>query len=71
MKKKLPQTWVIEITQPMTVEEACELGRKLGECGYTGHFHTGDVAGMVRDGAKWRQLQKGGGENGELDQVVS
>ena len=61
MKKERLGHWVIEIDQMLTATEACELGRKLGECGYTGHFHTGDVASLVRDGAKWRQQQKKGG----------
>lgn len=71
MKKETPHAWVIEVTQPMTNSEACELGRALGEHGYTGRFHSGDVASLVRDGAKWRQMMKGGDDNGGLDKAVS
>lgn len=71
MKKETPHKWVIEITQDMTTDEACELGRVLGSHGFTGHFHGGDIASLVRDGARWRKHMKGGEPDGELDKAVS
>lgn len=56
-----PRKWVIEITQELTCSQACDLGKVLGESGYTGRFLDGDVASLARDGAKWRRLKKGGG----------
>lgn len=70
MNEESPHKWVIEITQLMTTQQACDLGKALGLHGYTGHFHSGDVASLVRDGAKWRHFQKGGDDDGGLDQVV-
>ena len=60
MKEEVPHKWVIEVTQEMTCTQACELGKVLGANGYTGHFHDGDVAGLVMDGVRWRRLKKGG-----------
>lgn len=61
--------WVIEVD--LSVAEARELGGILGKHGFTGKFIDGDIAGLARDGAKWRRLQKGGDNDGELDKALS
>ncbi|MBQ9001110.1 MAG: hypothetical protein IJ087_04575 [Eggerthellaceae bacterium] len=58
MSEERPKKWVIEVTQEMTTDEACALGKALGQAGYTGKFIAGDQAGLIADGAKWRYEQR-------------
>ena len=65
MSEEKQQKWVIEVTQEMTPDEACALGKVLGAAGYTGKFIAGDEASLIADGARWRYEQrkaKGGDE---------
>ena len=57
-----PHVWVIEVV--ISLAEARKLGAVLGEHGFTGKFIDGDIAGLARDGAKWRRLRKGGEDVG-------
>lgn len=66
----VPHAWVIEVEE-MTIQQARELGVILGKHGFTGKFISGDIASLSRDGAKWRQLQKGGDDDGQLDKALS
>lgn len=58
----VPHVWVIEVET--TVSGARALGKVLGEQGFTGTFIDGDIAGLVRDGARWRRMMKGGEADG-------
>ena len=64
----VPHTWVIEVET--TVAGAREVGKVLGAHGFTGRFIDGDIAGLARDGARWRKHMKGGDDNGQLDKAV-
>ncbi len=61
-ERDVSHTWVIQVEA--TVAGARELGRILGERGYDGRFIDGDIAGLARDGAKWRRMMRGGDEVG-------
>ena len=62
-ERDLSHTWVIQVEA--TVAGARELGRILGERGYDGRFIDGDIAGLARDGGKWRRMMRGGDEVGK------
>ena len=53
-----PHPVVIELTQPITCEQARELGKVLGAHGFTGKFVGGDIAELCILGAKYKNLQK-------------
>lgn len=53
-----PHAVVIELTQPITCEQAQELGKVLGAHGFTGKFVGGDIAQLCILGAKYKKLLK-------------
>ena len=61
-EKDVPHVWVIEVFA--SIADARRIGRVLGENGLTGKFIDGDIAGLARDGAKWRRMMKGGEADG-------
>ena len=52
-----PHPVVIELTQPITCEQARELGQVLGANGFTGTFVGGDIASLVKLGAEYKRQQ--------------
>ena len=62
-EKDVPHVWVIEVVT--SIAGARKLGQVLGENGFTGKFIDGDIAGLARDGARYRKLMKGGDEVGK------
>lgn len=57
-EKDVPHVWVIEVVA--SIAGARKLGRVLGENGFTGKFIDGDIAGLARDGARYRKMMEGG-----------
>ena len=53
-----PRPWVIEVVT--TFDGVRKFGSVLGRQGFTGRFVDGDIAGLARDGAKWRRMMRGG-----------
>lgn len=60
-ERDVPHAWVIEVEA--SVAGAREIGKVLGGLGFTGRFIDGDIAGLARDGARWRKMQRGGDGN--------
>lgn len=56
------RAWTISVT--MTVAQAREVGRVLGERGVHGLFLDGEPADNLRKYAIWRRSQKGGEYDG-------
>ena len=54
--KDLPGPWVVQVDS-MTIQQARELGKVLGERGITGRFMAGEVAEHMMEYAK---IRKGG-----------
>ena len=58
-----PGRWVIALDGEWTPDQMCELGRALGERGFTGQFLSGSVGDALCRYSKWmKDKREAGGD---------